>query len=397
MIRRRSAFTLIELLVVIAIIALLMALLLPAIQKVREAANKMICASQMRQIVIAAHDYHSDYNKLPPGYLGPDVNAPNGSFLGGQNAFYTGQWVGILGYLLPYCEEDVSYKTIRIVGWGVKTPKPTYAPGLTYTLSQVWFDWQGAQYGDQNPLSATRTNYFATQKHIKIFKCPSQPNFNPRYGGTGGQILGVHTYQIANGFFTGAWYDDGVGIENFYPMGSTTYGAVQGMPQVIYGEEPNPRNWWDIFTGLGQNRLELSLGQITVQDGTANTLYLGECSGTRSWWQPTTEEQVLNIVWLAAMPLPTFSGMFPGQGVGVGSNRVTTEFRRISSYHTSGCQFVMADGSVRTLRYGNTRVLPSSAANTADLAFAAAPDWTVLQQIAGRKDGCVYNTDSIYE
>src|SRR6516225_2474409 len=93
---RRWSFTLVELLVVIAIIGVLIALLLPAIQRTREAANRVKCQNHLKQLGLACHAYHDDHNILPPG--GDGMTDTGGS---------------MLVYTLPYMEQEPLYRAIR--------------------------------------------------------------------------------------------------------------------------------------------------------------------------------------------------------------------------------------------------------------------------------------------
>jgi prepilin-type N-terminal cleavage/methylation domain-containing protein/prepilin-type processing-associated H-X9-DG protein len=219
---RRSAFTLIELLVVIAIIAVLIGLLLPAVQRVREAAARIKCANNLKQMGLALHQYH-------------DVE---GAFPSGVNTNFSVHWHwSWMAKILPYLEQDNLYKaadswahnTSIPVTWF--TPPPSGTPGYAH-----WSPWGGWVFGltqpDQNPYIATV---------VPMFVCPSEPYARTMtlVTPTGKQLVQAMTdYQGVSG---------------------TNYLTTDGM--------------------LGSNR---TVRFLDVTDGTSNTLLVGERASSRS-------------------------------------------------------------------------------------------------------------------
>jgi prepilin-type N-terminal cleavage/methylation domain-containing protein/prepilin-type processing-associated H-X9-DG protein len=354
----RAAFSLVELLVVIGIIAVLIGLTLPAIQKVREAASRMKCANHLRQLGTAAHNYHNDRGKLPPGYLGPAPERTEVFPFGVRQD----QWIGHLPMLLPYLEQEHVYRRIT-VNYDVH-----FKGGLPWFLSA------------REPNVAHEANNQAAGTPISLFRCPSAPDFEvqpiPGPGG-GGTLLGVHVFNsrtftfldVHYPVFTCAYRDD----YRLYPeamfLPRTNYVGIAGCGA---GNHP----YFSRFEGVYTNRSQTTLTQITILDGTSNTLLYGETCG-HHWQSPPFSK---DICWMAGGALGTYLGLQRGR------EALTIA---LSSWHSAGVQFCFADGSVRMVRFGNT--VWDGFSDTFP------PDWHLLQQLAGFRDGQSADTSALLD
>ncbi|MBN9122739.1 MAG: DUF1559 domain-containing protein [Planctomycetes bacterium] len=176
---RRRAFTLIELLVVIAIIAILIGLLLPAVQKVREAAARMKCSNNLKQLGLALHNYEGANGKWPPLYPG---TAPNSTTFD-----YKYTW-SVLAQLNPYLEQTNVYNTMD--------------------LTQPMYDASN---------NITAKNQFAVVQKVPIFLCPSDKG-EPVSSAYGVTNMGPTNYVACHGSgVSGGGYGSPVSADGIFP------------------------------------------------------------------------------------------------------------------------------------------------------------------------------------
>ncbi|MGL4942676.1 MAG: DUF1559 domain-containing protein [Thermoguttaceae bacterium] len=247
---RHRGFTLVELLVVIAIIGVLVALLLPAVQAAREAARRMQCTNQLKQLALACHNYHDTHGSLPSGR--PGSQSTNTTTATGANGYQEwGRWSGFVS-LLPFMEQNATYDEV------VQCTGVIKIGGVTVNAN-ARHPWNGAET-DTGTLKITWR--VARQRQSYLF-CPS--NNQSRIRST--SDASPTDYAFCGGDYT-PFTDD-------YEFGRSR-GAFA------------PCRW---------------LGLQSLTDGTSNTILMSERVSSR------LDARVRGVVaTIAASSLPTTSG-----------------------------------------------------------------------------------------
>jgi prepilin-type N-terminal cleavage/methylation domain-containing protein/prepilin-type processing-associated H-X9-DG protein len=332
---RREGFTLIELLVVIAIIAILIGLLVPAVQKVREAAARAQCQNNLKQIGLAAHGYHDAHKRLPPGYLGP---TPDLAQLLTSIPVEI-QFAGVLVYLLPHIEQDNPFRNMQ----------DALASFNDGNYLDVRATITGASAGNWWSRGSTGT---AARTQVPAFICPAD---NP-YSATA-PIAFVHVELVGTS-----------ALVREFPL---TGGTVDTLGRTNYvGSLGYVGNVTTSFQGLFSNRSVVKFSQVTAKDGLSNTYMFGEAIGDGE----TASPRRLAFTWFGVGGLPSAWGT-------TGDN-----FRSFSSRHSGVVNFVFGDGSVRSIQKG---IAPAATGQPQSQA------WITFRAMSGWNDGVVYDASSI--
>jgi prepilin-type processing-associated H-X9-DG protein len=321
--RHRPAFTLVETLVVTGIIGLLMALMLPAIQKVREAVNRLRCGSNLRQLGIALHHYHYDYHSFPPGLVTLDEDLSNGEATGFTK-------------LLPYIEQDNVLKLYRFelpwydqanaeaVG---KTIKLFYCPSNRDTGSMDLRDY-ATFWSCYLPPSAGSTDYaFNKGANATLTRRSSRIPYDVR--GTFDVNSKVRIADIYDGTSMTFAMGEASGGENF-PIRSLIDPTQTVIDPATGRTALADTGWATGCVGNAGNPYYSSLFAVTAQYGFA----------------PDFRDEPLN-----RKPVtPTMDG-------GDATGRNTSGLDWVSGYrsmHPNGCMFLFCDGSTRFIFTDNT-------------------------------------------
>ncbi|MCC6511552.1 MAG: DUF1559 domain-containing protein [Pirellulaceae bacterium] len=301
----RHAFTLVELLVVIAIIGILVGLLLPAVQAAREAARRMQCSNNLKQLALALHNYESAHKTFPPGSVIPNLGGVYPPPAPGSNGSRTAGYSWCM-MLMPYMEQNAIYNA---------------TVGTQPLLGRIV----------ENP-----TTRVLVQTPIGTFRCPSD---------TGGplNVLPSESHFIFGLEVGGTpWYIDGNTAGPKVALATSNYVGMHHSRAHQYVS-----NQLQFSGAFGPNRTT-KIGAIT--DGTSNTICVGERAyqvgnvimGAALWagCAAAGHDDCIDDAWATAR-----SPINPTQSI---YNKYAKQ-QALSSSHTGGAQVALFDGSVRFL------------------------------------------------